>query len=205
MLSFDNIGLMNEDASRGKDRILASALRLFANVGFDRASTRDIGLAAGVSSPALYRHYASKEALGLDLYRRCYVRMLEAVEAEAERHQRFSTRLIAYMDATAALFETDPQVVMYVDEHQARFWPSVRSEFGSRTLSSIVLDWVERARSAGELNADVDAVAQAALVLGLASQWFAMRGVGLVEMDALPGFKKVLAQALLSSNVAVES
>ncbi len=43
--------------------LMASAARLFAERGFAAVSTGDLGDAVGMSGPALYRHFASKEAL----------------------------------------------------------------------------------------------------------------------------------------------
>src|SRR5690606_23247692 len=43
--------------------LLASAARLFAERGFDRVSIEDLGSAAGVSGPAVYRHFPSKQAV----------------------------------------------------------------------------------------------------------------------------------------------
>ncbi|MCG5214194.1 SACE_7040 family transcriptional regulator [Streptosporangium soli] len=43
--------------------ILDAASRLFAARGFHGVSIEDIGAAVGVSGPALYRHFAGKEAL----------------------------------------------------------------------------------------------------------------------------------------------
>ncbi|MEO7121954.1 MAG: helix-turn-helix domain-containing protein, partial [Lacisediminihabitans sp.] len=63
---------MSEDAattsrSRAKaDRrasLLHSAARLFAENGFARVSLEDLGAAAGISGPAVYRHFESKQAV----------------------------------------------------------------------------------------------------------------------------------------------
>lgn len=43
--------------------LLASAARLFAQRGFDRVSMEDLGSAAGVSGPAVYRHFSGKQAV----------------------------------------------------------------------------------------------------------------------------------------------
>ena len=43
--------------------LVASAARLFAERGFDRVSMEDLGAAAGVSGPAVYRHFPSKQAV----------------------------------------------------------------------------------------------------------------------------------------------
>ena len=45
------------------DAILAAAARLFAERGYSGASLEDIGTAVGVSGPAVYRHFAGKQAL----------------------------------------------------------------------------------------------------------------------------------------------
>jgi AcrR family transcriptional regulator len=43
--------------------ILDAASRLFAERGFDRVSMEDLGSAAGVSGPAVYRHFPGKQSV----------------------------------------------------------------------------------------------------------------------------------------------
>ena len=43
--------------------LLAAAARLFAERGYDRVTLEDIGGAAGISGPAVYRHFAGKQAV----------------------------------------------------------------------------------------------------------------------------------------------
>ena len=43
--------------------LLDAAARLFAERGFDRVSMEDLGSAAGVSGPAVYRHFAGKQSV----------------------------------------------------------------------------------------------------------------------------------------------
>lgn len=43
--------------------LLAAAARLFAERGFERVTLEDIGGAAGISGPAVYRHFAGKQAV----------------------------------------------------------------------------------------------------------------------------------------------
>jgi AcrR family transcriptional regulator len=49
-------------ASR-REQILARAAELFASRGFHGVSVHDVGAACGISGPALYRHFASKDAM----------------------------------------------------------------------------------------------------------------------------------------------
>jgi AcrR family transcriptional regulator len=46
-----------------RDQILATAAGLFAERGFHGVSVAELGAACGVSGPALYKHFRSKDAL----------------------------------------------------------------------------------------------------------------------------------------------
>jgi AcrR family transcriptional regulator len=46
-----------------RDALLSSAAQLFATRGFDGVSIEDLGSSVGVSGPAVYRHFPSKQAV----------------------------------------------------------------------------------------------------------------------------------------------
>src|SRR6478672_4600303 len=50
-----------------QEQILREAARMFAEYGYHGVSTEDLGAAVGISGPAVYRHFASKDALLADL------------------------------------------------------------------------------------------------------------------------------------------
>jgi AcrR family transcriptional regulator len=50
-----------------RSQLVRAAARLFAERGFRAVSMEDLAAEAGVSGPAVYRHFASKEALLADL------------------------------------------------------------------------------------------------------------------------------------------
>src|SRR3954469_5869752 len=54
---------MATDQLPRREQILATAAQLFAARGFHGVSMADIGAACGISGPALYRHFASKDAM----------------------------------------------------------------------------------------------------------------------------------------------
>jgi AcrR family transcriptional regulator len=49
--------------STRRQQILSTAAELFAQRGFHGTSVSDLGAAVGISGPALYRHFASKDAM----------------------------------------------------------------------------------------------------------------------------------------------
>ena len=49
--------------ARTRDRVLREAARLFARSGFHGTTIEDLGAACGISGPALYKHFSSKDAV----------------------------------------------------------------------------------------------------------------------------------------------
>jgi AcrR family transcriptional regulator len=58
-------------AARTRERILETALRLFAEKGYHATTLREIAAGAEVSLGLTYRYFAAKEELVIALYRRC--------------------------------------------------------------------------------------------------------------------------------------
>ncbi|MFB2645959.1 TetR/AcrR family transcriptional regulator [Raphidiopsis sp. BLCC-F218] len=59
-----------------RSRILIAALRLFASGGFDGTTTRDLAHAAGVAEGTLFRHFANKKAILVEVATNGWVEIL---------------------------------------------------------------------------------------------------------------------------------
>ena len=81
-----------------RELLLQAAADLFAQRGYHAVGIDDIGEAAGISGPGVYRHFASKQALLQALNDLAVARMLEAVrsaqdlEAMVDLHVDFVVR-----------------------------------------------------------------------------------------------------------------
>jgi AcrR family transcriptional regulator len=64
----------SEESSRS--RILKAAQRLFATQGFDGTTTRDLAQAAGVAEGTLFRHFANKKAILIEVATQGWVEIL---------------------------------------------------------------------------------------------------------------------------------
>lgn len=69
---------------RRREAVLDAAEELFHHRGFHGVSVDDLGAAAGISGPGLYRHFPSKDALLMAVLDRIWVRLRPAVERAAE-------------------------------------------------------------------------------------------------------------------------
>ncbi|MEV0084779.1 TetR/AcrR family transcriptional regulator [Saccharopolyspora sp. NPDC050642] len=105
---------MNQTRSQRKDarraEILAAAARLFRRCGFSGVGIDDIGAAVGISGPAVYRHFPSKQALLTEVIDGYLDRLL----AEHERLTAAGDRQpasIARASIAAALNDPDGLVV----------------------------------------------------------------------------------------------
>ncbi len=71
------------DGRRGE--ILDAALGVFSEKGYEAGTMREIAAAVGVSEPALYRHYAGKEALFEELVSLAGDRIVDMAREMVER------------------------------------------------------------------------------------------------------------------------
>lgn len=125
---------------RGQRRqilILKVAAELFAGRGYDSVSIDDIGNAAGVTGPAVYRYFGGKEALLVSIYEHLYLRNGDAVDALlAEGHPPKDTleRLVDHQIAMA-LAEPEKIRIASADERHLPLADGerIRAE-GRRTL-----------------------------------------------------------------------
>lgn len=71
-------------------RIISAAIRLFGDLGFDGASTRDIAASAGVNAPALQYYFDNKEGV----YAACLRHIIDRVWTEIEAPVRAAERAL---------------------------------------------------------------------------------------------------------------
>jgi AcrR family transcriptional regulator len=76
-----------------RDRILAAALDLFRDRGFDETTMRDIAAAAGVATGAAYYYFRSKEEVVLAFYTATNLEMRELLPPELARSRDLRKRL----------------------------------------------------------------------------------------------------------------
>lgn len=96
-----------------KARILQAAQEVFAERGFDGASTREIAARAEVNISSLHYHWDSKETLYRAIFAHIYERLVELVGGEVRRPES-PERARAMIDRTMGLifdaFADDPTV-----------------------------------------------------------------------------------------------
>jgi AcrR family transcriptional regulator len=127
-------------ASR-RAEILAAAAGLFARRGFHGVSIDDIGAAVGLSGPALYRHFAGKEAVLSEML----VDISQRLLAEGSR------RVVTAPDAAAALDAllrwhidfalTEPELISVQDRELANVPGPARRQI-RRLQRLYVEEWV---------------------------------------------------------------
>jgi AcrR family transcriptional regulator len=109
-----------------KDKIERAALHLFAEVGVDGASVRDIARQAGISLGALYNHYESKDELAWALFSEAWENIADEMRAVARPRQGIRAKLHAIVDYVFSLFERDPDLVRFIFLQRHRNLPRVR-------------------------------------------------------------------------------
>ena len=105
--------------TKRQSQIVTEAARLFAEYGYNGVSIEDLGAALGISGPALYRHFASKDALLSEILVSVSQGLLDrgrACVAESSTAPEALTRLI---DMHLDLSLTEPELIRVQDRDRA--------------------------------------------------------------------------------------
>lgn len=154
------------EAVRGKakDAILTEALHLFASRGVEAVSVRDIAASTGFSNPALFRHFASKEALAEALFEQCYRHLVEALAAAADQP------LGAWLEAALREIARSPQGVLFVLDNLKRYWETLPADLKAQALPKLVTALVAREVARGAMRADVPPALIGTVIFGTLGQ-----------------------------------
>jgi TetR/AcrR family transcriptional regulator, repressor of fatR-cypB operon len=187
----------HEDADApGKRAILGAALKLFVAKGIDPTSVRDIGTLAGLSNPALFRHFASKEDLALELFGRIFRRFaatLPAADASPFAGQ-VRRALAAYLD----FFDQDLEAALYFQENLRRLWPQLPREQRGASLLTRWREVVDAGVAQGVVSAGDDPRLLVVLVTGTLGQLARQLYFGEIEAPSIGLLDQIHALVLRS-------
>ncbi|MGC8480180.1 MAG: TetR/AcrR family transcriptional regulator [Acidimicrobiales bacterium] len=137
---------MRGDAPRTRDparkeRILTSAAELVARNGFHSVSMADIGTYAGITGPAIYRHFPSKSAILVALFDRTIDELLAEEAHILATHPDLDARLDALI-AAQVRFVVQDRAIAQVYHHEIRNLPSHDQSRLRRKQRLYVEEWV---------------------------------------------------------------
>ena len=178
---------MNPHSVRGdkRERILASALRVFASKGFFGTKVSDVAAAAGVADGTIYLYFKSKDDLLISLFEE----QMERVNAELRardvgRAERAPRGCAGSCARTSQLVETDrhaAEVITIELRQSAKFMKEYKNPQLRRVPASSSPASSTRGNATASLRADVPAPIAARALFGaldeLALMWLiAARG-----------------------------
>lgn len=153
-----------------RDRILAAALDLFEEHGFDATAVPEIAKRAGVATGSIYRYFASKDELVNALYRswkeRYYAAVLTDPPVDASARAAFSH----YWRGMAAFARVHPKAARFLDLHHHRGYLADESLKPERDGQAVAAAFIAR----GVENGEVRKIAPVVLIALMSG---AMRGL----------------------------
>jgi AcrR family transcriptional regulator len=121
------------------DRILAAATSLFIEKGFAGTPVSQVAKNAGVTTPALYWHFGSKEELYFTAVKRVYVGYRDELLARAVGHSS-EERLGAYVHAFVEMQLRDPEISTEFGYQQLR---DALQDDKRAELDAVEASWVD--------------------------------------------------------------
>jgi AcrR family transcriptional regulator len=165
----DSAGLPNRRSQLKSGRrvqLLAAAERLFAERGFLAVRLEDIGAAAGVSGPAIYRHFPNKESLLVELLVGISTRLLAGAREVTSHSTDAAGALDGLIDFHLDFALGEPDLIRIQDRDLAHLPPGAQRQV-RRAQRQYVELWVGVLRERQPSLAEADARLMAHAVFGL--------------------------------------
>jgi AcrR family transcriptional regulator len=147
-------------------QLLTAAERLFAERGFPAVRLEDIGAAAGVSGPAIYRHFPNKESLLVELLVGISTRLLAGARKVRSDSPDPAVALAGLIDFHLDFALAEPDLIRIQDRDLAQL-PAAAERQVRRAQRQYVEVWVGVLRRLHPGLAETDARLKAHAVFGL--------------------------------------
>lgn len=147
-------------------QLLSAAERLFAERGFLAVRLEDIGAAAGVSGPAIYRHFPNKESLLVELLVGISTRLLAGARRVRADNADAAAVLDGLIDFHLDFVFDEPDLIRIQDRDLAHL-PEAAEKQVRKSQRQYVEVWVGVLRELNPELAEADARLAAHAVFGL--------------------------------------
>src|ERR1700756_1578319 len=147
-------------------QLLSAAERLFAERGFLAVRLEDIGAAAGVSGPAIYRHFPNKESLLVELLVGISTRLLAGAREVRARGADAAAALDGLVDFHLDFALGEPDLIRIQDRDLAHL-PEAAEKEVRKAQRQYVEVWVGVLRELNPTLAEADARLTAHAAFGL--------------------------------------
>jgi AcrR family transcriptional regulator len=147
-------------------QLLAAAEQLIAERGYLAVRLEDIGAAAGVSGPAIYRHFPNKEALLVELLVGISTRLLEGGKAVAAQAPTPAEALDGLIEFHLDFALEEPDLIRIQDRNLEQL-PAAAMRQVRRAQRQYVEVWVDVLRKVDRTVDEADARLMAHATFGL--------------------------------------
>jgi AcrR family transcriptional regulator len=154
-----------------KREILKAALRLFVRDGLCETTIRAIAVEAGYTNPALFKFFAGKDDLALQLFERCYAKLSADVAGAIVPDRPFRENLRALITTFVTGLDEQPEAFLYVQEQLRRFWPQVHPPFRRRSIVGLTKGLFQQGAREGAVTAEISTDLLAHAFIGVLAQF----------------------------------
>lgn len=153
-----------ERGRRRRRQIISAATRLFHTQGFHATSIDQIGAAAGITGPGLYRHFSSKDEILLAVFDRIWELLQGAMERAAGLNPREALDVLIEAHATLALDHGEALMLLV---RELRHVPDYYRRAAERNDASYTDAWAGPIRALRPELSNDEARAAARALIGL--------------------------------------
>lgn len=172
------------DDPPAKRKILIAALEMFVRHGLCETSIRDIANATGFTNPALFKHFAGKDALAEYLFERCYLELFRLVQFAVRSGKSFPERQHALVMGYLGALDRDPYTVIFVQDWLRHFWSRMPADVRRCSILGEIRALLASGRREGAVTKEIDIDLLTTAWVGILQQFARARYFGEFRQDS---------------------
>ncbi len=176
-----------------KPRIERAALEVFVRDGVDAATTKAIAAQAGCSEGAIYRHFRSKDELGVSLFMGVHRRLADLIVETAAQAPGIRAKAAALVGAYCQVADEDWLLFAFHLTQLHRFIPYYQEDGRDPVTATETI--IKQAMIGAELP-PADPRVLAAMALGVITQTAQNKAYGRLGSDSLSAHAPIMTAAV---------
>jgi len=155
-----------------RQRLLKSAIKVFAREGFYKAKVEDIAKEAGVATGTTYLYFENKDDLLISIFEEEMVPIIEAMHKAMQRQENARDKILTFIEQHFEMVQNNPDLTLLFEVELRQSSKFLHSYHGTRFKEYLdtVGDAFEQGQKNGEFRSDINASIFKQVIFGAVDQ-----------------------------------